>query len=395
MSLTDRWLLPDGIDEVLPPAAARIEALRRQVLDLLAGWGYELVMPPLIEYLDSLLTGLGEDLELQTFKLTDQMSGRLLGVRADMTPQVARIDAHRLQREVPVRLCYLGTVLHTRQSGFDGSRNPLQLGAELYGHAGIESDAEVLAVLVEILRMVGAGRVVVSLGHAGVFRALVAAADLDAGRRDELLALLNRKAAADVAAALAGWGVQEPARGMLAALVELDGDATVLGQARSRFAPAGAAALAPLADLQRLSALLHARAPDVELHFDLAEMRGYNYHTGVMFEAFVPGVGRAVASGGRYDDVGRVFGRARPATGFSADLKVLARLAPAAGAGRGAIYAPAAGADDADLIAEISRLRAAGERVISGLPGAEAPASALGCDRQLSRRDGRWAVVGL
>lgn len=396
MTVTDHWLLPEGIDEILPPTAARIERLRRRTLDLFESWGYELVIPPLVEYLDALLTGLGSDLELQTFKLTDQLSGRLLGVRADMTPQVARIDAHRLGRDTPVRLCYLGPVLHTRPDGPGGSRDPLQIGAELYGHAGIDSDVEVLSLLVEVLRLAGARTVWVNISHIGIFRGLAASAGLDEERRAELFDILQRKAVPELHARCRRWALSEASRAHFAALAELNGGTEVLDQARARLADAGADVGAALDACERLATLAGERAHGVEFHFDLAEMRGFNYHTGVMFEAFVPGWGRAVAWGGRYDDVGRVFGRARPATGFSTDLKLLARFDADAGrdegTGTGGIYAPPV--RDAALEAAVRALRASGERVVAGLPGQACDPAALGCDRRLELGADGWVVVG-
>ncbi|MCC7411252.1 MAG: ATP phosphoribosyltransferase regulatory subunit [Gammaproteobacteria bacterium] len=391
MSLTNRWLLPEGIDENLPPEAERIERLRRRLLDLLASWGYELVMPPLIEYLESLLTGLGTDLDLQTFKLTDQLSGRMMGVRADMTPQVARIDAHRLGRDVPTRLCYLGTVLHTRAGSVDSSRNPLQLGAELYGHGGIESDVEVLCLLLAVLHEVGAPPVCVNASHIGVFRGLVERAGLDAERRTDLFDMLQRKAVPELREQLLRWQVEPQVRAMIEALPDLNGGTEVLERARGLLAGAGAGVASGIEEIALLAGRTAARRPDATFHFDLAEMRGFNYHTGIMFEAFVPGWGRAVAWGGRYDDVGRVFGRARPATGFSTDLKLLARFASDERRARSAVFAPPG--DDRRLLELIARLRASGERVIAALPGQSGDATAMGCDRRIEEHGGHWRVV--
>ncbi|HEY5789875.1 MAG TPA: ATP phosphoribosyltransferase regulatory subunit, partial [Gammaproteobacteria bacterium] len=247
MDRIDRWLLPEGIDELLPGEARRLEQLRRRLLDLYASWGYELVVPPLIEYLESLLVGTGHDLDLETFKLTDQLSGRLMGVRADMTPQVARIDAHRLQRAAPSRLCYLGTVLRTRPGGPSRTRSPLQVGAELYGHAGVESDAEILALLVETLEACGIRGAHVDLGHVGIFRSLAHRAGLDAVQEAELFALLQSKARPELEAALAAWRLPPAAAAQLLALVELNGGDRVLADAATRLAGAGAEVAAALA----------------------------------------------------------------------------------------------------------------------------------------------------
>lgn len=390
MDRTDHWLLPEGIEELLPDEAGRLEALRRRLLDLYATWGYAQVMPPFIEYLESLLVGSGSDLDLETFKLTDQLTGRLMGVRADMTQQVARIDAHRLQREAPTRLCYLGTVLRTRPDGPGGSRSPLQVGAELYGHAGIESDAEIVALMIETLEACGIHEAHLDLGHVGIFRGLAAAAGLDADREAVLFEMLQRKARAELQAALADLPADPAAR--LLALVDMNGGDEVLDAARERLSGASADVDAALADLAGVADVLRRERPGQVLHFDLAELRGYHYHTGVVFAALVPGHGEAIARGGRYDHVGRYFGRARPATGFSTDLRQLLRLSEGMATAQveSGIFAPA----DADpaLCARIGELRAAGERVVRALPGQAGGAAEMGCDRELVRGDGDWEV---
>lgn len=390
MLQNDRWLLPEGIEEVLPPQADQLEVLRRRLLDLFHVWGYELVIPPFIEYLESLLTGTGNDLDLQTFKLTDQITGRLMGVRADMTPQVARIDAHQLKRDVPSRLCYLGTVLHTRPQGHGATRCPLQVGAELYGHSGIESDIEVLHLMVETLRCVGVGKVHLDLGHVGIYRGLMRQLDVDKADEAVLFDALQRKAHPEITEWLQRAALPPASSKMIASLADLHGDAAVLAEARRLLAGAGDEVLSALDNLEALAKAVTA-LPNVELHFDLAELRGYHYHTGPVFAAFVPGQGQAIAQGGRYDDIGRVFGRARPATGFSTDLKRLLSLVPAqTGALRG-IFAP--GDSDPALDQMIAALRGQGERVIRALPGQLGDAFAMGCDRELCRRDGGWHVV--
>jgi ATP phosphoribosyltransferase regulatory subunit len=385
-----RWLLPDGVDEVLPPQAGAIEGLRRQILSLYDSWGYDLVMPPAIEYLDALLTGVARDLDVQTFKLTDQISGRLMGVRADMTPQAARIDAHQLRRDCPVRLCYTGTVLQTRPEGPAASRNPLQVGVELYGHAGMESDAEVIALMIETLRLAEVHGPHLDLGHVGIFRGLAEQAGLDAATESRLWEALQRKAASEVAAILAASGVGEPERGMLQALVELSGGAEVLERATGQLSEAGQPVQQALAELQSIAEALREWVPDVPVHFDLGELRGYQYHTGVVFAAFVPGYGEEIARGGRYDDIGRVFGRARPATGFSCDLKTLFNLSHRAPEPACAIGAP--WRRDESLTAQVTELRRQGERVLWLLPGHEHELRAMGCDRQLVQRGGDWTV---
>jgi ATP phosphoribosyltransferase regulatory subunit len=393
MRNSERWLLPEGVEEILPPEAERLEALRRRVLDRLRAWGYEMVVPPFVEHLDALLTGMGHDLDLQTFKLTDPESGRLLGVRADMTPQVARIDAHRLRRDTPTRLCYIGTVLHTHATLPGGSRSPLQLGAELYGHAGIESDVEVLCLMSDVLMLAGVRPLCLDIGHIGIFRGLTRKAGLDTDQEMELFSLLQRKAVPEIADCTRTWRVAPSVRDMLLALTKLNGGIAVLTEARRRLRAAGAPVLRALEDLRRIARLLKRRLPEVALHFDLAELRGYHYHTGVMFAAYHPGEGRALAWGGRYDNIGRVFGRARPATGFSLDLlRLLRRQSPARGTAGHCVLAPAA-ASDAALHETIAALRRRGTRVIMDLPGKRGEARVLGCTHKLVRRRGRWRVV--
>ncbi|HEX7044480.1 MAG TPA: ATP phosphoribosyltransferase regulatory subunit [Burkholderiales bacterium] len=389
MTICDRWLLPEGIEETLPSEARRLEALRRRVLDLFDSWGYELVMPPLLEYLDALLTGVGHELDLQTFKVIDQLSGRLMGLRADTTPQAARIDAHYLKRPHATRLCYVGPVLRARPEELAGSREPLQVGAELFGHRGPESDAEVLSLMLAMLALTGIARPHVDLAHVGVFAALVERAGLDAAQREELLEAIERRSRSDVEALLAAWSVASESRREILTLLELSGDDEVLARARREYRTIGGA-LAAIDNLESIAQQVRAQAPEVALHFDLAELGGYHYYTGVKFFAFVPGEGRAVAKGGRYDGIGRAFGRDRAATGFSADLRRLADLGGLQVPARPAILAPAG--DDPALLAEIARLRASGERVLRRLPGDGATAEALGCDRELVEQDGRWQV---
>ena len=397
MNKTDRWLLPEGIEEVLPEQANRLEQLRRKLLDTYASWGYELVMPPLIEYLESLLTGTGNDLDLQTFKLTDQLTGRLMGVRADMTPQVARIDAHQLNRETPTRLCYIGTVLHTRTDGFAGSRSPLQVGAELYGHAGIESDVEVMMLMLETLAMSGVEKPFVDLGHVGIYRELVKQAGLDQEQEATLFDSLQRKANAEIAALLKEWKLDSNISDAIAALSHLNGDESVLAEAKMVLNKMGSGVLNALDELANIAKMLQNRLPQVKVHYDLAELRGYHYHTGLVFAAYVAGRGQAVALGGRYDDIGEVFGRARPATGFSTDLKTLLSLSTHKNNQVAAIYAPAD--NDAELHKAITKLRQQGEKVICALPGQTGSAKEMGCTRQLendgSGSDSTWQVKDL
>ena len=391
MTLQECWLLPEGIEEVLPPQAERLETLRRAVLDLFRSWGYELVMPPFIEYLESLLTGMGHDLDLQTFKLIDQQTGRMMGIRADITPQVARIDAHRLQRNTPTRLCYLGTVLHARPSRLNGGRSPLQMGAELYGHAGIESDVEVIRLMLAALALAGVSPVYLDLGHMGIFRGLATQARLDPERESALFDLLQRKATTELAERLREWKIPGRLRQMILALAELNGNTDVLDDARGRLRGTPTSVLRAVQALDDIAQALLRQERGLRLHIDLAELRGYHYHTGVMFAAYQQGRGQALALGGRYDDVGRVFGRARPATGFSTDLRQLVQTGKVSDTEQRRILAPAT--DDAKLRAVIARLRRRGEVVISAFPGQTVDAKAMGCDRQLARVSGQWKVI--
>lgn len=390
---SERWLLPEGIEDLLPEQAAQLEQLRRSLLDLFHRWGYDLVVPPLVEYLDSLLVG--TDLDLQTFKLTDQLSGRLLGVRADMTPQVARMDAHRMSsQQGPVRLCYQGEVLHTRGDGLGGSRSFTQIGAELYGHNGVESDVEVLSLMLEALKLAGIKDLYVDLGHVGIFRALAENHGLSAEQEAQLFDALQRKAVPDMEALLAGFGLSERAVEDFTRLVWLHGDGSVLQQASQDYA-GHEKVMAALLQLQQLSQAIGAQHSGLEggleLHFDLAELRGYHYHTGVVFAAYQLGQGAAIAQGGRYDDIGQAFGRARAATGFSADMRALLALsANAAAHSQNSIFAPAA--TDAALQAKIQALRAEGERVVCALPGQTGGAREAGCSRELVAQAGDWVI---
>jgi len=394
----ERWLLPAGIEEVLPPEAARMERLRRALLDLYSGWGYELVIPPFIDYLESLLTGTGHDLDLRTFKLTDQLSGRMLGVRADMTPQVARIDAHQLRSDLPTRLCYLGTVLHTRTDGFAGTRSPMQIGAEIYGHDGVESDVEILRLMVATLITAGIKAAFIDLGHVGVYRGLARQAGLDHASEMALFDALQRKAVAEVSALIAQCELEQNVGRMLLALADLNG-ADALDRADSLLAAADAPVKAALARLRQVAEETKRWLPDLPVHFDLAELRGYTYKTGVVFAAFVPGWGLEIARGGRYDDIGRVFGRARAAVGFSSDLKGLISLAGNPSHNEHAADAIAAPWDaDPALQAEVNRLRSAGQRVVQLLPDQGAGSRTTGnwppgCSQALTLVDGAWRLV--
>ncbi|MEJ1353949.1 MAG: ATP phosphoribosyltransferase regulatory subunit [Candidatus Sedimenticola sp. (ex Thyasira tokunagai)] len=393
MNKTEHWLLPEGIAEVLPPQAQTLEKMRRELLDLFYCWGYELVMPPLIEYLESLLTGTGGDLDLRTFKVTDQISGRTMGIRADITPQAARIDAHQLRRTTPTRLCYLGSVLNTRSSGFSGSRSPLQVGGELYGHAGVESDHEIISLMIQTLQQAGLKDLYMDLGHVGIFRGLSRQAGLDKQQEHALFDTLQRKAVPEIESLLSEFDIAENTRRMLAELPHLSGDDALI-RAREVLADANEDVISALEQLERLSSLLAERRPELPVHYDLAELRGYHYHTGVVFAAFVPGVGEEVARGGRYDDIGRVFGRARPACGFSADLKQLFQLCTVEDDKQvTGILAPLS--EDPALRNKIDELRSLGHRVINVLPGQSGGPREMGCGEILEKQGDDWVVVAV
>jgi ATP phosphoribosyltransferase regulatory subunit len=383
-----RWLLPEYIEDILPAEALRIERLRRRLLDLFRGHGYELVIPPMLEYLESLLTGTGHDLDLRTFKLVDQLSGRMLGLRADITPQVARIDAHLLNRDGVTRLCYAGSVAHAQPSGLNRTREPLQIGAEIYGHAGVESDVEIQALMVSALRAAGLNDLYLDLGHVAVFRSLMRRGGVSGELESELFRALQSK---DVPTLRELVAPLEPRlREALLLLPELYGGLPILQQARRRLPDVPEIAQA-LTDMETIAARL---APVVPVHcFDLAELRGYHYHSGVVFAAYTRGHPNAIALGGRYDEVGMAFGRARPATGFSLDLRELSSLAPLAEV-PSRILAPYAPEDEA-LRLEIEVLRARGEIVIVDLPGHDRSRAELGCDRRLVMNGGSWELEKL
>ena len=379
-----RWLLPEHIEDVLPAEARAIERLRRTILDLFESHGYELVAPPLLEYLESLLSGTGRDLELATFKLTDRLSGRLMGVRADHTPQVARIDAHLLNREGVARLCYCGSVLHTVPAGMTKMREPIQIGAELYGHAGIEADLEIIRLMIAALKRAGVAELHVDLGHPNIYRALATGLALEPEAAEALFNAVQQKDARTVSE-IAGAGSE--AADALAALTTLHGEVDVLERARHAL-PKNARIGAALDVLASLAA--KASQPGVRISIDLAELGGFNYESGLAFAAFTGGSPDAIARGGRYDEVGATFGRARAATGFTMDLRQLAALAPAPPRRR-AILAPTD--NDPALAGAIEKLRASGEVVIVDLPGHEGAREELGCDRMLTKKDGKWLVT--
>ncbi len=389
---SDRWLLPDGVEDVLPPRAADVEALRRQLLDQYGRWGYELVMPPMIEYLQSLLTGTGNDLDLQTFKLTDQLTGRMMGVRADMTPQAARIDAHSLRRAGVTRLCYAGHVLHARPANMLASRAPLQVGCELFGSNSAAADQEVMELMVETLRTGGVSGIHLDLAHVGIFSCLARESGLTASDEAQVFDAMRRKSIPELDELL-GSAAEGSARAMLRELATLNGGAEVLTRARKLFDSAPEQVSRALDELEQAAIQIQAHDPDIEVGFDFCELRGYNYHTGLVFAAYTPNQGSAIAQGGRYDAVGEDFGRARPATGFSADLKAIMAAGVAGGpASKGAIWAPEG--EQPGLRSAIRELRQS-ETVIQALPGDPQSAAELGCDRQLVAEGDHWRVAPL
>ncbi|MCU6433175.1 ATP phosphoribosyltransferase regulatory subunit [Undibacterium sp. Jales W-56] len=376
------WLLPENIADVLPSEARKIEELRRVLLDNFRLYGYEMVMPPLLEYIESLLSGAGQDMDLRTFKLVDQLSGRTMGVRADMTTQVARIDAHLLNRASVTRLCYAGSVLHTRPSGLHATREPIQIGAEIYGHAGLEADAEIQELVLASLALANISEVRLDLCHVGVLRSLLESDPLAKKHESSLFALLEAK---DLPALeQISQDFNPVVRQALLELPKLYGDVAVIARAR-QVLPSFAGISTALDELDYLVKL----AGHAKVTIDLADLRGYHYHSGVMFNAFVPGLPNAVARGGRYDHVGEAFGRARPATGFSLDLRELARLMPSAER-KDAILAP--WSQDPALRQKISELRQSGEVVIQSLPGHENEQDEFDCNRAVAFDGSQWII---
>jgi ATP phosphoribosyltransferase regulatory subunit len=383
----NRWLLPENIADILPSEARKIEDLRRILLDRFQAYGYELVMPPMLEYLDSLLTGSGQDLNLKTFKLVDQISGRTLGLRADMTPQVARIDAHLLNRQGVTRLCYAGSILHTRAAAGSSSREQLQLGAEIYGHAGWEADLEIQALLNDVLNMSQVGEITLDMSHAGLLTAILGdfAPKLDS--LEALYSALQTKDLPGLNLVLQDWPAE--VKSAVLALANLSGSPKkVLEQARQNL-PKTAAVKAALDELERLSAAVADLPNSPQLNLDLSDLKGYQYHSGVMFAAYVEGLPVAIARGGRYDMVGKAFGRSRPATGFSLDIMTLARISKK-DSRKNAILAP--WSNDQSLSQEIAQLRSQGQVVIQSLPGNEQDGDEFDCDRELVNQKGAWVI---
>jgi ATP phosphoribosyltransferase regulatory subunit len=384
----NRWLLPEDIADVLPAEARKVEVLRRAILDLYQSYGYELVAPPILEFLDSLLTGTGSDLNLQTFKLVDQLSGRTLGLRADITPQVARIDAHLLNRAGVTRLCYAGSVAHARTPVGSSAREELQLGAEIYGCASWEADFEAITLLLKTLELAGLSKVYLDLSHAGILMGILDGQDLDKESIESLYDLLQSKDRPR----LGQWSKCLPAKTIeaLMALTELNGPcAEVIAKAK-KLLPQHAAIDQALSDLTRLVDFSTSLSQGLELSIDLSDLRGYQYHSGVMFAAYVDKLPQPIARGGRYDHVGQAFGRPRPATGFSLDLLTLANLSPIK-VRKPVIAAP--WIDDASLNSTIAQLRNRGEVVIQVLAGGKVESAEYECDRELVKRGSAWEVV--
>ncbi|MDH5633725.1 MAG: ATP phosphoribosyltransferase regulatory subunit [Gammaproteobacteria bacterium] len=390
----NRWLLPEGIEELLPDEVKRLESMRRTMLDLFTSWGYDQVMPPMLEYVEALQTGVGSELDLQTIKVTDQLSGRMMGIRPDITPQAARIDAHYLKYDRPSRLCYIAPVLRARPDGFGGSREPLQLGAELYGYAGSASDAESLCLMLTTLNTAGVENIHIDLGHVGIFRGLVARAGLNTEREKALFEALQRKAKPEITAMLDQWAVAEPIKACLAALADLNGDLSVLEEARALLADAPKEVSAALEQVAAVAEGVRRSYADMPIYIDLAELSGYSYYTGVVYSAFVPGHGRAIAKGGRYDGIGAAFGRARPATGFGADLRELIRLAPTVTTEAGGIFT-VLDESDGEQQKMIHDLRAQGERVVVQFSDGEGEAADFACDRLLGKQGKAWKVSNI
>lgn len=390
------WLLPDGITESLPDDADKHEALRRQLINLYATWGYRLVMPPLVEYLESLRAGMGTQLDLQTFKLTDQLNGRMMGIRADMTPQVARMDAHRISKgEVKAavnRLCYIGTVLRTRSAQQGGSRSPIQVGAEIFGHAGVESDYEIISLMLETLTSLKITDIILDMGHVGVANGVAEHVGLTARQRDNYFDMLARKSIPEIKVWLADENIDSASSEMLMELPVLNGSIKIIDTAQVKLKAAGGKVQEALAHLQQITKIVSANFPDLTLNIDLAEMRGYSYHTGITYAAYLPGEGNAIAHGGRYDGIGEAFGNSRPAIGFSADLSELVELFEYQTSANNAILAPAK--TNQKLSELISSLRNEGEVVIRELAG-QSQASSLACNRKIEQLGDDWIVVSI
>lgn len=392
MTQAERWMLPDGIAEILPADANRVETLRRNLLDLYHRWGYELIIPPMVEFADSLLIGMGRDVDLRTFRVTDQLSGRSLAIRADITPQAARIDSHSFPRSGANRLCYAGQVLYTRPRAPMGPRAPIQIGAELYGVESLNGDIEIISLMIETLRAAGIREIHLDLGHVAIFRSLAEAAGLDEQQKSKLIALLQSKAVADIERWVDENVTSTEAANWLRSLPRLAGGTECLARAREQFANGPERLKSALEEISKVADAVARRYPQVALFFDLGEMRGYDYETGLVFAAYSPGYGQALANGGRYNGIGAVFGRDRAATGFSTDLAAINALGQNGDREAGAILAPASDCEQLWQTAE--SLRAEGEIVISlmGDAGSDDSEMLARCDRELVQEGATWVV---
>lgn len=386
--MTNRWLLPENIADVLPFEARKVEELRRAMLDVFQSYGYELVIPPMLEFRESLLTGTGGDLDLQMFKLVDQLSGRTMGIRADMTPQVARIDAHLLNRSGVTRLCYSGTALQTRVIPGSDSREQLQLGAEIFGHSGWEADLEVMSLMLEVLSLADLGLITLDISHAGLVSELISGIAIDEDSKNELYLALQSKDIATLEKLTKGW--DSDTKKNILALLDLSGEAFSVLDKAEKLLPNSPAIKGYLENLRLISKSLSTSVNKPRINIDLADLRGYQYHTGLMCAAYVDRLPVAIARGGRYDQVGKAFGRSRPATGFSLDIISVARLSNR-DARKLAILAP--WSNDVALLEIVKDLRKSGEVVIQLLPGHEQDAQEFQCDRELVNSSGSWKVV--
>lgn len=401
MSVSERWLLPDGVDELLPPEAWSVELMRRELLDLYAKYGYKLISPPLIEYIESLLTGTGNNLDLQTFKLTDQLTGRLMGIRADITPQVARIDAHLLQSKGISRLCYVDTVLHTRPAHMQTNRNPLQIGCELFGEAGSNADIEVISLMLDTLNLAGIPNIHIDLAHVGIYKGLIESSTLDGDTEDKIFDALSRKSIPELNALAEDASDNADIILLIRDIANLSGGIGALNKIEKTVASLALSSASIVIDaineLRLTTSQIQKRFEQVEIGFDFCELRGYNYHTGILFSAFSAGYGYALAKGGRYNNIGKSFERIsqvknqapRPATGFSADLKALVRLAKQVKSlDYDAIFAPVG--DAPVLLSKIRELRLS-RCVIQGLSEKDTP-ELLACKQILVFENQIWQV---
>ena len=391
MTNIDSWLLPDGIDDVLPEQAQLVESARRKLLDLYANWGYDLVIPPMVEFTESLLSGSGSDLDLMTFRVTDQISGRMMGIRADITPQTARMDAHSLSRQGPNRLCYAGTVLQTRPRGPLESRTPISLGVELFGEPSLKADIEVIELFLKTLEVANVDSVHLDLGHVDIFRGLLANANLNPDQESLLFELLQRKAVAEIK----DWveeNITDPTlKEWLNLLPTLSGDSSILQKAKIGLQGAPKTVIDALDQLEQVSSALSDK--NITIYLDLGELPGFHYHTGIVFAAYVPGHGKALGNGGRYDHVGESFGRSRPATGFAFDLKSLVEKGRFESQAKAGIYVSADLYPDCQEI--VAEYREQGQRVVQGFVGQEVNAQEINCDRQLVKQGKEYLIVKL